>query len=127
MTIKFVDHSFVHNLKICLNIKQRLRIYLFPSRQKSCQVKTAVHTDHCTRMINLVEFGKFIFRQHIEGQQFCISIGHVLVSFIVTSLQFPSWRCPFNSKCQNALWSDEYSVHKNKYRYTLDVWNACQR
>jgi hypothetical protein len=72
--------------------------------------QTAVLTDHC--LISLVQLGMFIFWQHIEGQIFCISIGHILVSFNVTSLQFPSWRCPFNSKFQNAPWCDACSLHK---------------
>jgi hypothetical protein len=73
-----------------------MRKYLLSFRQKLCQVKTTVHLVQC--LINLVEFGKFRVRQHIEYQPFWISIGHFLVSF--------------NYKLQNIQWSDEYSAHK---------------
>jgi hypothetical protein len=110
MTINFVDKSFVHNLKICLNIKKKAAKIFLSLKAEVVSSQTAVHADHY--LISLVQLGKFIFRQHNEGQPFCISIGHILVSFIVTSLQFPSWRCKFNSKFLNIEWSDEYSVHK---------------
>jgi len=88
MTIKFVDHSFVPNLKDGLNMKTKAAKLFTFFQAEIVSTQTAVHAVHC--LINLVEMGKFIFRQHNEGQPFCISIGHILLSFIVTSLQFPS-------------------------------------
>jgi len=100
--------------------KERLRKYLLSFRQKLCQFKTPVNTAHW--FITLVEMGKFKFRQYVESQPFWISIGHILVTFTDMSLNFPSWRCPFNSKFQNAKWYDVYSV----YKINTDIHLMCE-
>jgi len=59
MTIKFVDHSFLPNLKDGLTIKKTANLFIF-FQAEVVSSQTAVHAVHY--LINLVEMGKFVFR-----------------------------------------------------------------